>query len=77
MTEKTEKWKKKAIRLEEHLETFEIEHPEIKIIRNRHGKIRDVQFPHDAIGYFVMFNAYEVMSIDYISSFGERFQFPS
>ncbi len=72
-----EKWRKKAIRLEEDLETFEMEHPDITIVRNWHGKIKDVQFPSNHDGYFVIFNPFEVLYIDYFSNTREHVTFPS
>lgn len=56
----------KAIKIGETLDSFLIEHPEVKIIRSSNGKIRRVCIPEDATITSLIILDNEVCDLAYI-----------
>ena len=68
---------KKAVRLGESWDTFQSEHPEIKVRRNSvTGKIEGIDFPNGTYSLFIIYNSDEILYIDYVSVSGEHSCFP-
>ena len=65
----------KAIRLESNWNTFFIEHPEIKVVRNSSGKILSIRFPEEIENYSIcLINNF--LQFQYVTPDGKLIRLP-